>query len=375
MKKAFVSVLPGVALLFPLLTHTPQSRPSLTLAPREVSSTISTARRPEQERLDRLHAQIRVAKKLLAVQPAPPADAVHVAFEDGATDGLNLLTLPKEFFRRREAEASVKSSRGHLVHVRIVRANGVNTAVTISDAGGRAHVPLLIRYPIKQGGTTHSAYYTSVHPALESTELAREGRAYVRRMLDEAAGRLAATGVLVAPDIIDVAERLCIVEHADHDRFRTEDQAALFAEIASLYALNAGDTYRYSVSSAGAGGMVQMIPSTYRMVRERHPEARLNPDFASGMRDHSNALEAMLLYMHDTWNDLIAEEAVVNALNTRTATQVELLAAGYNSNPARLAGYLARGGESWRTLIPRETQAYLQIYASVVNRMPASRLD
>jgi hypothetical protein len=31
----------------------------------------------------------------------------------------------------------------------------------------------------------------------------------------------------------------------------------------------------------------------------------------------------------------------------------------------RLAGYLKRGGDGWRRLIPEETQMYLRIYASV----------
>jgi len=42
-----------------------------------------------------------------------------------------------------------------------------------------------------------------------------------------------------------------------------------------------------------------------------------------------------------------------------------LMAAGYNSNPARLAGYIGRGGIGWTSLIPRETQIYLQIYSAL----------
>jgi hypothetical protein len=42
-----------------------------------------------------------------------------------------------------------------------------------------------------------------------------------------------------------------------------------------------------------------------------------------------------------------------------------LLAAGYNSNPARLPLYLKNGGTNWRTLIPAETQMYLSIYSEV----------
>ena len=145
----------------------------------------------------------------------------------------------------------------------------------------------------------------------------------------------------------------------------TEDRAALFDEIFTLYALNSGDTYRHSVSTAGAGGMIQMIPQTYAATRAAYTQLGLKPDFVAGMRDHANALQAMLLYMQDTWDYLRGTEEVRAALAGGRATQVELLAAGYNSNPFRLPGYLQRGGGGWRALIPAETQMYLRIYASV----------
>jgi len=189
-------------------------------------------------------------------------------------------------------------------------------------------------------------------------------------MLDLAAKRLKAKGITITPQIVDVAERLCIVEHVDHDRFRRENRLALYEEVFALYALNELDTYRYSVSSAGAGGMVQMIPSTYQMVRRRHPGVGLNPDFVTGMRNHGNALEAMLLYMRDTWNDLLLSSDVTYALDAKLATQPELLSAGYNSNPAKLGGYIRRGGSAWRALIPRETQIYLEIYRSLDSLVP-----
>ena len=78
----------------------------------------------------------------------------------------------------------------------------------------------------------------------------------------------------------------------------------------------------------------------------------------------------MLLYMQDTWNELTANEDVQLALATKVATPTELLAAGYNSNAAKLPGYLRRGGSGWRTLIPRETQMYLQIYKNVDSMVP-----
>jgi hypothetical protein len=116
--------------------------------------------------------------------------------------------------------------------------------------------------------------------------------------------------------------------------------------------------------------MVQMIPWAYNLERQRHPGVGLTPDFVVGMRNHVNALQAMLLYMQDTWNDLAASEDVQYALSAKQATQTELLAAGYNSNAARLPLYIRRGGAAWRTLIPRETQVYLQIYKTLEAIVP-----
>jgi hypothetical protein len=302
---------------------------------------------------------------------SPAIDLVTLAALDRHTSRIHLVPLYKTTFLKKGAEATMTSSLGVQLNIRILRANGVNTAVAIFDPQGRALVPLVVQYPIERGGMFREmAYYTSVHPALFSPELARSGQGYVRTMLDLAVKRLREKGKFISPQIVDVAERLCLVEHVDHERFRNENRLALYQEIYSLFALNQLETYRYSVSSAGAGGMVQMIPWAYNLMKTRHPGVGLIPDFVVGMRTHSNALQAMLLYMQDTWNDLSANEEVQYALRAKLATQTELLAAGYNSNAARLPLYIRRGGASWRYLIPRETQMYLQIYKSVEGLIP-----
>jgi hypothetical protein len=306
---------------------------------------------------------------------SPSIQLVTLAALDRSTSRVHLITLYKDVFLTKGAELTMTSSLSAPLNVRILRANGVNTAVAIFDSQGNSLVPLVVEYPIeKKGIFREMAYYTSAHPALLSPELSRSGRAYVHRMLDLAAHRLREKGNLIAPQVIAVAERLCLVEHVDHERFRQENRLALFEEVYSLFALNEPDTYRYSVSSAGAGGMVQMIPWAYNLMRQRHPGAGLNPDFVVGMRNHANALEAMLLYMQDTWNDLSANEDVQYALSSGLATQPELLAAGYNSNAAKLPAYIRRGGPAWKTLIPRETQMYLQIYKSVEGLIPQKPL-
>jgi len=324
-----------------------------------------------------IQTRITEAQRMLKTRPKPTALAVGqiefvtIAALDRETARTHFITISKQTFLTKGAELSTITSEGTNVNVRIVRANGVNTALAIFTPDGKSLAPLTIEYPIERGGKfLETAYYTSAHPALLSKDLSNSGQSYVRNMLDLAAKRLRDKGVAISPQLVDVAERLCVVEHVDHERFRAENRLALYDEIYSLFALNELDTYRFSVSSAGAGGMVQMIPWAYNLERTRHPGVGLIPDFVTGMRNHGNALQAMLLYMQDTWNEMTANDEVKYALEAKIATPSELLAAGYNSNAAKLPGYLKRGGDGWRTLIPRETQMYLQIYKSFEGLVP-----
>jgi len=307
------------------------------------------------------------AKQLLRSRAALTSTSVTLAALDQETSQINIFSVPKDSFLIKGAKLTATTQLGRSVLARVISANGVNTAVTITDvANGRQFVPLVVQYPIvKSGNITETAYYTSAHPALLSAEVISAGNSYVTTTLETAAKHLADNGVSISRDIINIAEHLVIVEHTDHRRFLNEDRTKIYPEILSLYALNQGDTFRYSVSSAGAGGMIQMIPRTYEGIRQQHPAMDLATDFVSGMRNHANALEAMLLYINDTWNYLQKQDEVQNALRNGVANKSELLAAGYNSNPMRLPLYLKNGGAGWRTLIPAETQMYLSIYSSV----------
>jgi hypothetical protein len=342
------------------------SGPVTHLTPSVIQSRINEARRMLKTR------PMTTALSVSSVPSSVPSIwFVTIAALDRETARTHFITISKQTFLTKGAEVNTITSEGTNVNLKIIRANGVNTALTILTPEGKSLAPLTIEYPIERGGKfLETAYYTSAHPALLSKDLAYSGQSYVRNMLDLAARRLRDKGVVISPQIIDVAERLCVVEHVDHQRFRDENRLALYDEIYSLFALNELDTYRFSVSTAGAGGMVQMIPWAYNLQRTRHPGVGLVPDFVTGMRNHGNALQAMLLYMHDTWNDLTANDEVQYALNAKIATPSELLAAGYNSNAAKLPGYLKRGGDGWRTLIPRETQMYLQIYKSFEGLVP-----
>lgn len=327
-----------------------------------------------------LRAKIADAKRRLQTRPITTAsrgnayegvEAVRVAFFDWDRNDIDFVMLAKDAFLSTASDKAVVSEGGRNMIVRTIRGNGVNTPVIIFDERNEQHLPLLVQYPrVDKGVYQETAYYISTHPGIVTPEVVAAGQIYVKNVIDTARERLGRLGHRIEPKVADIAERLTLVEHVDHFRFRNESHPDIYNDVFTLYALNEGQTYRYAVSSAGAGGMVQMIPSTYRMVRAQFPNVPLKPDFVEGMRDHLNAAQAMLLYMQWTWDDLKSRPSVSDALLRGLATQEQIMAAGYNSNPARLPGYITRGGPGWANLIPRETKIYLQIFASVEQHVP-----
>ncbi len=324
--------------------------------------------------------EIAEAKRQMLARPMPTAmtdsflttDVIRIAFHDYKTEAIDYVVMMKTaFLDKKNAEFTTTTTNGKIVTVKNVRANGVNTPVLVIDQENKAHLPLLVQYPVERDGKFYeTAFYMSTHPGIVTPEVVNAGQIYVRNIIDLARTNLQKKGIYVSPQITDMAERLSVVEHVDHQRFKNEYHPTIFNDIFALYALNEGQTYRYSVSTAGAGGMVQMIPWTYNMIRSRYYNVGLMPDFVEGMRNHTNAATAMLLYMQITWNDITASETVNEALANGVATPAELMSAGYNSNPAKLAGYIKRGGENWKNLIPRETKIYLQINASMDKYVP-----
>jgi hypothetical protein len=337
------------------------SLPNLGLSFGQIKSKIAEARRQLQTR----------PTLTASADPQLVTNWVKIAFLDPDTQQIDFVSVSKDAFLTTGQDNQAFSTNGKQITAHTIRANGVNTPLQLIDDRGRAKLPLLIQYPVERGGRfVETAYYMSTHPGLVTPEVVNAGKLYVRNVIEIARDRLKARGIAIQPKVADIAERLATVEHVDHQRFRSEPATNIFKDIFTLYALNEGQTYRYSVSSAGAGGMVQMIPSTYAMIRSRYSNVGLMPDFVEGMRNHVNATQAMLLYMQMTWNDLNSSSTISGAMSTGLATQDQLMAAGYNSNPAKLAGYIDRGGTNWTNLIPKETQMYLQIYDSLDRFVP-----
>ncbi len=320
-----------------------------------------------QRSLNEAKRQMRIKPLRISMTDAEQTtDIVRIAFFDWDTNEVDYAVIMKTAFLDSKSDAMTRSENGKWIRIKTIRGNGVNTPIMVLDGNNKSHLPLVVQYPIeKYGKFVEMAYYVSTHPGMVTPETVNAGKIYVRNTLNAARTKLREQGIFIQPKVVDIAERLALVEHVDHWRFRNEYAPRVFDDVYMLYAMNQGGTYRYSVSSAGAGGMVQMIPSTYRMIRSRYYSVGLMPDFVEGMRNHLNASKAMLLYMQMTWNDLVSNSTVYSAMESGIATQEQLMAAGYNSNPSRLSKYISRGGANWTGLIPRETKIYLQIYDKV----------
>ena len=368
---------PRVIISNPTPSPAPASIPAMPTPVNDSNPTTASASQPTFYKplsLKQIKNKLEEAKRQMQARPIPTAltdsflitDVIRIAFYDYETSQIDYIVMLKTAFLAKNTENLITTANGKLVRIKNIRANGVNTPILIIDSENKAHLPLIVQYPVERDGKFYEmAFYISTHPGIVTPEVVNAGKIYIRNILDTARENLRKKSIPISPQITDMAERLAIVEHVDHYRFRTEYHPNIFNDIYALYALNEGQTYRYSVSSAGAGGMVQMIPSTYRLIRSRYYNVGLMPDFVEGMRNHVNAAQAMLLYMQMTWDDLISNETVASALDSGIAKPAELMSAGYNSNPAKLAGYIRRGGADWKNLIPRETKIYLQINASM----------
>src|SRR5436853_6959000 len=167
---------------------------------------------------NRLGIRISEAQRLMKARPVPTAMTPSLEFVTIAallpeTSQSHLIRLNKQTFLTKGSELSAVSTMGLPVQLRVVRANGVNTAVTIFDDKNRSLLPLVVEFPIERRGVFREmAYYTSAHPALLSAELTKTGQTYVNSMIDLAAKRLRERGSIINPSLVDIAKRLCVVE-------------------------------------------------------------------------------------------------------------------------------------------------------------------
>jgi hypothetical protein len=236
------------------------------------------------------------------------------------------------------------------------RENGINSDIgCISPAGGKV---VAVKYPISNEGNRFGpgdpviqAVYTPYSAEIKTEEVIKKGidvqnglieKAY-SRLRDRAVPSRAFDGRRVV-DVIpkDILRVLLLNEHIDPGEFKSAGLTKPLAErVLTVIGTNRDKAYAYSISSAGARGLVQMIPSTYSLLLNRYPAAGLRSDFHAAMGDVVNAVMAQVLLCDSDWESIRARSDV-------PADRVgPYLAAAYNGGVGRVLNVLSHAETEW----------------------------
>src|SRR5262245_46471309 len=170
------------------------------------------------------------------------------------------------------------------------RDNGINSDIQcIEPAGGSI---VAVKYPVSNEGqrfgpgeSVIEAVYTPYSHEIKTDEVVSRGLEVMNSFIDKAYSKLADRGglsrafpgrpvVKVIPR--EVVRVLLLNEHIDPGEFRSAELTKPLAErVLTVIATNREKAYAYSVSPAGARGLVQMIPSTYALIAGKYLEAGL----------------------------------------------------------------------------------------------------
>lgn len=242
------------------------------------------------------------------------------------------------------------------------KANGVNTKFTITSP--EHHVVLALKRPVRHGSTFREVVYTPYSEGLDIPSVRKAGLEYLEGVIDSAKNDLIARRVrpLSCGSFIDndISVALAIIEHIDPGKFSSGRYTPekLINETLVILGTNRDNAYRYSKSKAGAVGLFQFIPGTYRRILNLYPQAGLIRDFAQGMANHENAAKASFL-LFDADMNVLSDARRVRLLDDPVATG-RFLASAYNCGPGRTRNSMERYGDNWASAVPAETQIYLR---------------
>ena len=249
------------------------------------------------------------------------------------------------------------------------RNNGVGSRFEVTYPENMA--VLALRTTVRSGKNSFTeVVYTAYTPEIDTWQVRKAGLDYLARQIELARRDLQARKVnlLIGFDgrdddimLTEVALVLSIIEHIDPVRFKNcpeGDKIALVHEVLTIIGANTINAYAYSKSLAGARGLFQLLPDTYKRLRDKYPQAGLKKDFVLGCTDHLNAAKASLLLFDSDLADLPRERLSAIRRNARAAGMY--LAAAYNCGSGRVGKSARKCGNQWACLLPEETKTYLK---------------
>lgn len=262
---------------------------------------------------------------------------------------------------------------GYILSVR--RDNGFNSDIAvISPQGGRV---LAVKYPVLNDRNRFGAnepviqaIYTPYSAEIKTPEVIERGIKVQDEFIDKAYKRLKERDVysfaFLGRKVTDVVPKDLLIillanEHIDPGEFKSEGHTRhLVEQVLTTIATNEEKAYAYSISPAGAFGLVQMIPSTYSLLLRKYPTARLNPSFALGMADPINAVMAQVLLCDSDW------QAIRSVQDIDKDKIGPYLAAAYNGGVGRVLNILRHDETSWMD----EPEADRRPTMTVTRRVP-----
>ncbi len=150
-------------------------------------------------------------------------------------------------------------------------------------------------------------------------------------------------------DVADpyLLKSIVVIEHADYHPLLSDlsPEHVVGAFLVKL-AVNRDDAFDSSVSTAGARGLVQFIPSTYALIVRAWPSLGLIPDFAAGMGDHRNAIKAQVALLDSNLAGMPPAIRAI-ALDPDKSKIAAFLAAAYNGGSTRVRRAYATWGDGW----------------------------
>ena len=267
------------------------------------------------------------------------------------------------------------STDGFAIYQR--NSNGINTDFACDrPAGGRI---LAVKYPVSNEGyrfgpgpSVIEAVYTPYSAEIKTEEVVKRGFEVQADLVAKAYSRLkerqvysrAIPGKKVSEVIPrDLVSELLINEHIDPGEFKSaQNTAGLVERVLTIIGTNREHSYAYSISPAGARGLVQMMPSVYARIARFYPAAELIPDFARGMKDTTNAITAQMLLCDSDW------ETIRNVSDIPRERIGPYLAAAYNGGVGRVLSVLNHDGAEWM----EDPNAESQPMMSVTRKVPVS---
>jgi hypothetical protein len=199
----------------------------------------------------------------------------------------------------------------------------------------------------------HDVVYTPYAEAIHKPELVAYGRSTLETTIAAAFDAYRAAGVKsrafpdrLLADVVDpqLVESIAIIEHLNTGSLNGDGAQTAMDSVFVTIGANQADAFDYARSTAGAMGLVQFIPSTYKLMAKR-PELGLIQDFKTGMTDPVNAVKAEIAYLDaELANMPLSVKDLYYVDNDRVK---EYLAAAYNAGGTRVRKAIAQWGDSW----------------------------